>query len=642
MTLDEHDPLSTRLARTLARIRTDLPLAILDTLLVAATYSGMLVLRFEGIGPVPEQYVNELPAVLLVAVPVHLLANWMWGLYGQMWRHASVQEARRIVLAGATAGLAIALITQPGGSPLPRLALGLSVPTATILMGAVRFQSRLFAFRRGGDRRRATRVVVVGAGSTGGAIVREMLRDPSSGLLPVALLDDDPRKQGRESQGVPVVGGIGALEAAVARHEADEALLAIASADGKLVRRVANAADAAGVPLKVLPSVNKLVDGQVSVRDVRDLEITDLLGRTQVTTDLAAVAAMLRDRRVLITGAGGSIGSEIARQVAEFRPGRLVLLDCDETHLHDAAAAVDGPCVQVLGDIRDVSGLRGVFESHRPQVVFHAAAYKHVPILEGHPCQAIRTNVLGTRNVVDACTTYCVQRLVFVSTDKAVQPVNVMGASKRVCEQLVIAHARADRAYCAVRFGNVLGSRGSVVPRFMDQINRGRAVTVTDERMTRYFMSIPEAVQLVLQAATFADGDGEIFTLEMGEPVAIIDLAKRMIRLSGRKVGTDIPVRITGLRPGERLTEKLHAPDESPEPTAHPSITMVHPAAQGPEVLATGVAHLERIAADRDDKEAARALHDLASGRPVLIDLPEAHDALTAGQQAQMGHRSAG
>ncbi|MDP8970522.1 MAG: polysaccharide biosynthesis protein, partial [Actinomycetota bacterium] len=504
-----------RLAQAAAQIRSDLPLAVLDAALVAGGYVGVLFLRFIDDGVVPAQWWRPFGLFLPVAVVVHLALNWLFGLYGQMWRHAGVQEARRVLLAGLTATIGLGLGFVVGDRKLPASVVLLGGAIVTMLVGGLRFQSRLLAFRRGGDRRLAVRVVVIGAGSSGAAIVREMALRPEHGLVPVAVLDDDPRKQGRSLSGVPIIGGVDRLQDAVAVWRAEQALLAIPSADGELVRRVANAADSVGLTLKVLPSVAEIVGGQVSVRDVRDLSIVDLLGRQQVTTDLAAVHGILHDRRVLITGAGGSIGSEIARQVAACRPAALLLLDHDETHLFDLAGSLSYPYTQLLADIRDRDLVDALVARHRPQVVFHAAAHKHVPLLEAHPSEAVATNVLGTANLAEAAVRHGVERFVLISTDKAVRPSSVMGASKRLGEQIVLSQAPPGRRYCAVRFGNVLGSRGSVIPTFMRQIQRGGPVTVTDPRMTRFFMSIEEAVQLVLQAAAFADG-GEVFMLEMG------------------------------------------------------------------------------------------------------------------------------
>ena len=416
-----------------------------------------------------------------------------------------------------------------------------------------------------------------------------MRRDPRGGLTPVVMLDDDVRKHGRSCSGVLVHGGLDQLVELSRTTELHQVILAVPSATQEMVRRAADLADAADLPLRVLPPVNQLIGGRVRVTAVRDLRIDDLLGRTPVHTDLASVRALLEGRRVLVTGAGGSIGSEIARQVAECRPAELLLLDHDETHLHDAVASIDARTTALLADIRHRDHVHRLFALHQPQIVFHAAAHKHVPLLEDHPCEAVKTNVMGTQNVVDAATSSSVERFVFISTDKAVAPSSVMGASKRVGELMTLSAGNHSRRFSAVRFGNVLGSRGSVIPTFLRQIESGGPVTVTDARMTRFFMSIPEAVQLVLQAAALSEG-GEIFMLEMGEPVRIIDLAKRMVRLSGLQPGSDIEIRVTGVRPGEKLVEELRTPAEEPSPTSHPSIV----ALRGTEQVAD---------LDRDDVE---------------------------------------
>lgn len=603
-----------RVAGRAARVRADVSLAALDALLICGAYVAVLLLRFDG--SVPSSYWDGFRAYLPLALAVHLGANAMSGLYGQVWRHASVAEARRVVIAAASGfGLILAglLIIGRGGLPLSVSLTGAML--APMLVGLLRFQTRLFAVkRRTTDGPAMTRVVVIGASDAGSRLIREMLDCPGMGLKPVAAVDDDLRFVGRSLGAVPVYGPIDMLPDAARRHGAQQAVLAIPGADGELVRRVANLADEVGIPLKIIPGTRTIVGGDLSLRDVRDLEITDLLGRRQIETDLEQVRATLAGRRVLITGAGGSIGSEILRQVAGFEPAALIALDQDETHLFDAAAGVDGRCTQVLADVRDAALIRRVFAQHQPDVVFHAAALKHVPILEAHPAQAIATNVVGTRNVVEAAKAVGVARLVLISTDKAVNPSSVMGATKQLAERIVLSEAPRGAAWSAVRFGNVLGSRGSVVPTFMRQIAGGGPVTITHREMTRYFMSIPEAVELVLQAGALSQGS-DLFMLDMGQPVKIVDLAERMIRLSGRQPEVDIPIVVTGMRPGEKLAEELRTATEPVQPTAHPSIQRLLIDAQdhGP-VLAPGSA--------LDDQAARRCLDDLVFDR-VLV-LPDA------------------
>jgi len=593
----------------MAKVRASVPLLPLDVILAAAAYTLVLVLRFNG--HVHPRAWDAFRVFLPIAVVVHIGANWFAGLYGQMWRYASIAEARRVLASGFGSGAVLFVLSYLLNLGMPRSVIILGGLVVTYFLGGLRFQSRLFAFNRAMVRRSGLRVVVVGAGEAAASIVREMLNNPAAGLFPVVALDDDVRKCGLALLGVPVVGGTDMLTETVKRYDAQTVFLAIAAADGELIERVASASEKAGVPLKVLPGVRDIVSGSPSVRDVRDLRIEDLLGRKQVVTDLEAVGRLLGGKTVLITGAG-SIGSEIARQVAGLHPACIVLLDRDETHLHDAAAVLDVPNEQVLVDIRDRHVVFDVFDRYRPDVVFHAAAHKHVPLLEAHPCEAVVTNIVGTANVVDAAVCVGVERFVFISTDKAVRPSSVMGASKWVGEQIVLSHAPRGARFCSVRFGNVLGSRGSVIPTFARQIAAGGPVTVTHPGMTRFFMSVHEAVQLVLQAAAFVEG-GEVFMLEMGEAVNIRDLAERMIRLSGRTVGSEIPIRINGTRPGEKLVEELRAPSERAEPTAHPSIVHLHTIALPYDDLEAGIAKMADLASHRRGSEVSGVLFDLVN-----------------------------
>lgn len=616
---------SLRLAKLAARTRADVPLVLLDAMLCLGSYVGAIVLRFDG--AVPPGHWHRFWSFVPLAVTLHLAANWTWRLYGQIWKHASVQEARRILLSGMSAITVLVLSGFVGPRRVPLSVVVLGGWCAAMLMGAMRFHSRLFALRRS-DRRAIHRVAVLGAGESGAAIVRDMLRNPDVGLQPVVLLDDNPRKQGRSMHGIPIAGGIDDLSSLAGRLNVHQALLAVPSADQALVKRAHDAAAAANLPLRVLPSVGDLVKGTPSIRDVRDLKIEDLLGRAQVETDLDSVRSLLAGRRVLITGAGGSIGSEILRQVSAFGPAQVIALDHDETHLHDAVQGLAGEVVQVLADIRDRHEIEAIFCRFLPDVVFHAAAHKHVPILETYACEAAATNVLGTRNVLRSAARSGVRHLVVISTDKAVRPSCNMGASKWLSEQLMLSLAPEGGRYCAVRFGNVLGSRGSVIPTFTRQIAAGGPVTVTDMNMTRFFMSIREAVQLVLQAAALAVGR-EIFMLDMGSPVRIYDLATRMITLAGHEPGTDIEIIVTGVRPGEKLAEELVAPWELSDPTRHPSILRVRPLAVPRPELDAVVDQLTACVRARRHGEAGAVLHDLPA-RYGLDEPPDVGERLVA------------
>jgi FlaA1/EpsC-like NDP-sugar epimerase len=398
------------------------------------------------------------------------------------------------------------------------------------------------------------------------------------------------------------------------RLDVDRVLLAIPSATSDAIRDVAARCEEAEVSLRVLPSVREVVGGRVSARDLRALSIEDMLGRTQVQTDLAAVRALVRGRRVLVTGAGGSIGSEIARQVSGFDPESLVVLDNDETHLYDLLATVPRKATAILADIRDRVRIEEVVRTHAPDVVFHAAAHKHVPILEDHPQEAFQTNVIGTINVAEAAVSAGTQTFVLISTDKAVHPSSVMGASKRIAEEIVRSLSDRGTVLCSVRFGNVLGSRGSVVPTFMAQIEAGGPVTVTDPDMTRYFMSIPEAVELVLQASSMARG-GEVFTLDMGDPIRIIDLAGKLIRLSGRVPGRDVPIEIVGSRPGEKVHEELIEDGEHPIPSGHPGIVVAHPSPPDPVALRGSLHGMDQLVRSGHMSLLAERIKESARGR---------------------------
>jgi len=601
-------------------MRSDLAVVALDMALTVSAFAAMLLVRYDA--SVPNDGWSKLAGFIPIAMVVVMVSNLAWGLYGQLWQHASLHEARQLIKAGSSTLIALLLIDLgPRQIPLSVVVSGTVV--ATFLMGLLRFQNRLFSYHRTAEHA-GIGVVVIGAGDAGAGLVSDMVNSPRAGFRPVAVLDEDKQRHGRSFMGVPIVGSIDDLPATVESTGANLAVFAMTNADQATLRRAATAAETADVALKIVPGMSSAMRGGVSLRDIRDVQIEDLLGRKEIATDLDPVSKILRGQRVLITGAGGSIGSEIARQVMECEPDLLLLLDHDETHLYDIATELRGDVVvQVLADIRNRAQMRAVFMEHRPSVVFHAAAHKHVPLLEAHPTEAALTNVVGTSNVLDAAAKVGVERLVAISTDKAVYPSSVMGASKRIGEQLVISRTPPGAAYCAVRFGNVLGSRGSVVPTFMRQIEAGGPVTVTDPRMTRFFMSIEEAVQLVLQASALAEpgSGGEVFMLDMGEPVLILDLAERMIRLSGRQPGRDIEIEITGVRPGEKLAEELIALDESESPTVHPSVCRVATVAIESELLEQGVLRLEKLAANLDATRCRDLLREIAGTNAVsLVD----------------------
>ena len=562
-------------------------LFVTDAVLLTALPFLVYALRFETLDLARADALTAF-AFTAVIVPIEVLILLSFGLYRLLWRFASVSELKLIFAAGVLASAAGWLV---GGALLPWLGLAptrvpMSVMTMHSLFAiAVIATPRLLLRVTGGGsqpQRRATdrvdrRVLIAGAGAAGGMVVREILANPQLGLIPVGFVDDDPSKLGLRLGSLPILGRLDELREIATRQNAEELVIAMPRAPGSVVRKVVRAAFDAGLRTRTVPGLFEILDGRVSVAALREVQIEDLLRRDPVQTDLEAVLRMVEGRTVLVTGAGGSIGSELCRQLVALNPKELILLGHGENPifeiLHELLADESKPTlIPIIADIRDRQRIRRIFERHKPYAVFHAAAHKHVPLMEENVCEAITNNVLGTRNIVDAAIGSGTQHFVLISTDKAVRPTNVMGATKRVAEYVVQNAAYAHkRHFVSVRFGNVLGSRGSVVPTFLRQIQDGGPVTVTHPDMRRYFMTIPESVQLVLQAGAQGRG-GELFMLDMGEPVRIVDLARDMIRLSGLEEGTDIEIEFTGIRPGEKLYEEMFFNHEIAEPTEHPKV----------------------------------------------------------------------
>jgi FlaA1/EpsC-like NDP-sugar epimerase len=575
----------------------------------------------------------EFPLFFVTALVTKVSAFLAFGLYRRYWRYAGFWDLVSLVLANSAAAVVLAILMVAARMAgliegLPRTVLPLDWVFALSLTAGIRASVRAIAEtasrKAKGNARKTKHVLVAGAGDAGAMVVREMQRNPHLGLKPVALLDDDPEKQGRQIHGLTVVGRLDAVGVMANEYHIDEVIIALPRVGGAAVRVVVEQCSQIGIPSRVMPGIFELLDGKVSVSRLRNVEISDLLRRPQIDGD-GWSGAYLAGATVLVTGAGGSIGSELCRQVAALGPARLVLLGHGENSIFAIAAELrerfQGLVTQdVIADVRDRDRISRIVRRIRPDVIFHAAAHKHVPLMEGNPSEAITNNVCGTRNVVDAAVAAGTGRFVLVSTDKAAAPANIMGASKRVAELIVRdAAVSTGRPFVVVRFGNVLGSRGSVVPTFRAQIERGGPVTVTHKDVRRYFMTIPEAVHLILQAGELGRG-GELFVLDMGEPVRLLDLANDMITLSGADPA-EVRVEFTGLRPGEKLDEILWEDDAVIEPTRRPDIRLVRErhslASSAVDAL---IDRLER-AALRDDRAAiVTALREaLPSADPRLL-----------------------
>lgn len=551
-----------------------LVLVCLDSALILLAYLALGRLRYEA-GAVPW---GELMTVAGLAVAVHLAASALAKLYQGRVAVASTEET--ILIGAVTVASAMVVLAtnalvldQPLSPSLPVVG---ALTAAALMLLCRAIWRRLAMQAKVVPNGEAQRTLVVGAGEAAQQLVRSMRRTTKSPYLPVALLDDDPWKRNLRLDGVPVIGTLADLESVIDRQAPAIVVVAIPTATSELISSLTERCAALGVDIKVLPPVEDLLGPRVSIRDVRDINVVDLLGRNAIETDMESIAPVLAGKRVLVTGAGGSIGSELARQISKWQPSELMMLDRDESGLHGAQLSIYGRALLdssdvILCDIRDSEALHRVFGERRPDVVFHAAALKHLPMLEQYPAEAIKTNVVGTANVLEAARRAGVERFVNISTDKAADPTSVLGYTKRVAERLTADYARCDGGtYLSVRFGNVLGSRGSVLTTFASQIARGGPVTVTHPDVTRYFMTVSEAVQLVLQASAIG-GDGEVLILDMGEPVRIDDVARELIRQSGG----DIDIVYTGLRDGEKLDEILRTDDENDRRPCHPLISHV-------------------------------------------------------------------
>ena len=560
---------------------------VVDAALIAAAWELSFFIRFDGDPPVYyERYLEWDVLVLVVGIMIPVFVAF--GFYNRWWRYVSTRDmwgaVRGVAAAGVVAFLVFTALDFHPAS-VPRGIWIIDVLVLLAFVTGVRLLARTLIERpaAGTIVARGKEVVIVGAGDAAQLIVREMLKNPGLGYTPIGLVDDDPRKKNLRLHGIRVLGTTGELRHLLRDRRPDELLIAIPSASGEARERIVQIARAEKIPVKTLPGLLELIAGDFNLAgQIRPVEVEDVLGREPVEVDIESIAGYLTGEVVLVTGAGGSIGSELCRQIARIGPTRLVLVDNGEPGLFEIERELVDErgfraTAAVLADAGNATKMRQVFEKYRPGVVFHAAAYKHVPLLEANPVDAVRNNTLATRTVADIAVEFGAKRFVLVSTDKAVNPKTIMGQSKALCEWIVEAWGQRDDTetrFCGVRFGNVLGSSGSVIPIFRKQIARGGPVTVTHPLMTRYFMTIPEAVQLVIQAGAIG-GRGQVYVLDMGEPVRIVELADTMIRLSGREPGVDVAVEFVGARPGEKLDEELWSEHETVTPSTHEAILLV-------------------------------------------------------------------
>ncbi|MEB3358226.1 MAG: nucleoside-diphosphate sugar epimerase/dehydratase [Synechococcales bacterium] len=626
--------------------------------------SPILVLGLlDGITPLSLSLSNGLGLVFLLLV-VKLGLLYCVGFYKRCWQYASIDELQQIgILAIAIMLLETAVVglwssVFSATSILPRSFPLFDGMMSVLLLGCVRFSVRLVDRLSHQPRRfyRRDRVLIVGAGSAGVTLAQEMQRNPSLGFCPVAFIDDDPAKLNLQIRRLPVVGDRTCIAEYVRTHRIRRVVIAMPSVPGQVIRDIVRICQETNIPTSTLPSLDEILNGRASINTIRDVQIEDLLRREPIQIDSLRVKTFLYQKKVLITGAGGSIGSELCRQVLQCQPVALFLLGHGENSVfnihqelertiqtYKAEGQYSGHVPQLssfIGDVRSLPRLQYAFEQFRPDIIFHAAAHKHVPMMELNSPEAITNNIQGTKNLVDLAVEYGVKHFVMVSTDKAVNPTNIMGTSKRVAEMLVLQTAQQfKRHYVVVRFGNVLGSRGSVVPTFKRQIAEGGPVTVTHPDICRYFMTIPEAVQLMMQAATLGKG-GEVFMLDMGQPVKIVDLAKELIRLSGFEVGKHIDIKFTGLRPGEKLYEELFVPGESYEPTEHPKLFVVPNASRLiPNNLGVEIAPLCQAALNNDALSIRVLLQQLvpeyAPSSPTYPTSDEATDTVPTQPQVQ-------
>ena len=585
--------------------------------LIIFAYFASFYLRFDFIFP-REYFQTVIPKTLPLLILIKLLFFYFFGLFTGLWRYVSIGDLWKIFLANALSSVTFfgAVVFYHGLFGFPRSVVIIDFILCFGFISGVRFFTRLIRERTKIDIiQKKKKVLIVGAGDAGVSILRECINNPKIDFEVAGFIDDDPAKKGHTLYGVKVFGGREYIPQTVEDLGVDEIILAIPSAKGEIIRGLLSYCEKTDVRITTLPGLDKIISGHLELKP-RKVQPEDLLGRKPVNIDETEISSYLKGKRILVTGAGGSIGSELCRQIARFVPEEIIFFDNHENWVYYLGVEFNlkYPKIKyktIIGDIRDVGILKNVFTTNRPQVVFHAAAHKHVPLMEDNPVSAVKVNIIGTRNLIYASNHYKVEKFVFISTDKAVNPTSIMGATKRIAEMILQAKARVSKTkFVAVRFGNVLGSTGSVIPLFKKQIEEGGPVTVTEPDVRRYFMSIPEAAQLVLQAGAMGSG-GEIFILDMGEQIKIIDLAENMIALSGLKVGKDIEIKFIGLRPGEKLYEEILLDKEKDKITKHNKIYISQPENFNPANIRKDIRELEKLSKLMDEEKIVQKIKSM-------------------------------
>ena len=569
---------------------------IFDFLAILLSWTlSIILLRYDVARCILTDYVWMLAGIVLA-----ILMNGALGLYARLWKYVSIDDALRIFASCAVVALYTLVVAYASFLLTVEWAIITSFFYLSLIF-ASRFFFRFYQSIESNKRKNKKRVLFVGAGDTADNLIREIKNTPTTEMYPVCALDDSPFKLGQTINGVPIVGRTGEVQVYASKFQVDEIVIAMPSAPKRVISKLISESQKTGCRVKAVPTFKEIVSGKVSISDIKEVDVVDLLGRDPVDVNAQEIMGYIENKTVLVTGGGGSIGSELCRQIASKFPKRLIILDIYENNAYDIQQELkrqnpDLDLVVLIASVRDRKKIDSIFKKYKPQIVFHAAAHKHVPLMEDSPNEAIKNNVHGTHNVATSAGKYNAEKFVLISTDKAVNPTNIMGATKRICEMIVQSLAKVYKTeFAAVRFGNVLGSNGSVIPLFKRQIKEGGPITVTHKDIVRYFMTIPEAVSLVLQAGAYAKG-GEIFVLDMGEPVRIYDLAVNMIRLSGFEPFKDIDIMVTGLRPGEKLYEERLMKEEGLKKTANDMISIGKPIKFDEKTLIDKIEELYKLA----------------------------------------------